>query len=51
MREEAKAVIRASAITGTVRRTTSKGERSARPDTAIVTPEIGDMERAMPEAS
>ena len=51
MRDRTKEEVRPRAITGSVRRTTSKGDRSARPDTAMVTPEIGDMERAMPDAS
>ncbi len=35
-------------ITGIVLRTTSKGESPAILETAIVTPAIGDMDRAMP---
>ena len=52
MRSEAiKVAIRPPAITGIVRRTSSKGETSAIPETAITTPAIGDIERAMPLAS
>lgn len=36
---------------GKVLRTTSKGVTPARPATTITTPEIGDIERAMPLAN
>ena len=51
MSDETNATIKATNITGIVRRTTSKGDTSANPATAIVTPAIGDIERAIPLAN